>query len=276
MSWIVRLLPLLKSTYSVARRSHLLASPVSRRLYVHAYFFYKRHFEDPFDGLVRTRPDLFADGVILDVGANIGYTCSLFRSVISPGFRIFAFEPDPDNLELLNENIDRCNARGIIVPVAAAVGDTDGMASLWRNPRHPGDHHLVTPVFHKSIGESSETISVKVCTLDGFLRTEGETSPVAFVKIDVQGTEPAVCRGMNELLRRSARAVVAIEYAPQELRAHGFDPDGLIEFFRTRGYHVHLLAKDGSFQPASEGPLEAAVQHRGYVDLLFSRRPLGA
>ena len=61
MSWMVRLLPLLKSTYSLARRSHVLASPVARGLYVRAYFFYKRHFEDPFDGLVRTRPDLFSD-----------------------------------------------------------------------------------------------------------------------------------------------------------------------------------------------------------------------
>jgi len=274
MSWAFRLLPALSAAYTLARRWQLLDASWFRRLYVRAYFSYKRHLEDPFEGLVRKRPNLFRDGHILDVGAHIGYTSSLFRTVLTPGFRIYAFEPEPANLQVLLQTIREQGAEGVIVPVAAAVGDRDGTTELWRNPRHPGDHRVATSAFRESTGGSLETVAVRLCSLDGFLRAERNTSPVAFVKIDVQGSEPSVCLGMGELLSRWPRAVVAVEYAPRELRSQGFDPDTLLEFFRSRDYRIYVLTKDGHLEPAAATSLDAADRGRGYLDLLCARRVL--
>ena len=274
MSWAFRLLPALSVAYSLARRSKLLGAPWFQSLYVWAYFSYKRHLEDPFDGLVRLRPNLFRGGHILDVGAHIGYTSSLFRRVLTPGFRVYAFEPDPSNVQLLRRTVRACRAEGVIVPVAAAVADRDGVADLWQNPRHPGDHRLASPAFREWAADPSGGIQVPLWSLDGFLRAQGDTSPVAFVKIDVQGSEPAVCRGMEELLARCPGVTVAVEYAPLELRSQGFTPESLLDFFRSREWRVYVLKKDGSFVPAPAGSLDAAIQARGYLDLLCSRWPL--
>lgn len=52
------------------------------------------------------KPSLFSgDKVFLDVGANIGAQ-SLFVSAIVPDARVIAFEPQPENFELLKANME--------------------------------------------------------------------------------------------------------------------------------------------------------------------------
>jgi FkbM family methyltransferase len=273
VSWSFRVLPVLSGVYSVARRTRLLDALWFRSLYVRAYFYYKRRLEDPFEGLVRSRPDLFRGGHVLDVGAHIGYTAALFHRALSPGFHVYAFEPEPSNLALLGETIRASGATGVVVPVGAAVGDREGEVELWRNPRHPGDHRLATAAFRGWAGMPLKTVTVPLWSLDGFLRAEGDRAPIAFIKIDVQGFEPAVCRGMEESLRRCPRAAVAVEYSPRELRAQGFDAAGLPEFFLARGFQMHVLRKDGSYESALPESLETLARGRGYLDLLMLPRP---
>jgi FkbM family methyltransferase len=274
MSGGSRLFPALSGLYRLARGTGLLDLPWFRGLYTRAYFTYKRHLEDPFAGLVRSRPELFAEGHILDVGANIGYTAAIFLEVLSPGFKIYAFEPDEWNLRALRETVRARHAEGRIVPVPCAAGDVDGEAELWHNPAHPGDHHLLTPAARRTVADE-QTTRVAVRTLDGFLASEGQgMSAVAFIKIDVQGAELAVFRGMALSLERCPQAVVAFEYDPAQMRSLGFDPAVAVAFFASRGYRLHILRKDGSLEPADEPRIAAALHGRGYVDLVASAREL--
>lgn len=268
------LFPALSGMYRLARGIGLLRLAWFRRLYARAYFAYKRHLEDPFAGLVRARPDLFAEGHILDVGANIGYTAALFLDVLSPGFKVYAFEPDAANLVSLRESVRARHAEGRIVPVPCAAGDVDGEAELWHNPAHPGDHRLVTPASARQ-ASAGDTTPVAVRTLDGFLEAEGQAgSPIAFVKVDVQGTEIAVFRGMERSLARWPRTVVAFEYDPAQMRSLGFDPALAVAFFASRGYRLHLLRKDGALEPIEEPRLALSAGAQGYLDLVASTREL--
>ena len=277
MRWAFRLLPGLSGAYALARRSRLLSAPWFRRGYSWAYFSYKRLLEDPFHGLVRQRPELFRGGLILDVGAHIGYTTSLFLEAMSPGSRIYAFEPEPENYAFLRETIARRRAGDRVVAVHAAVGDSEGSVDLWRNPVHPGDHRVATAAFRRQAQGAVETTPVSLVSLDGFLASVGEAdAPVAFVKIDVQGYEPAVCRGMTKLLERSPFVTVAIEFAPRELRSQDFTAEDLVSFFRERGHSIHVLAKDGTVRYVGDGTPDVESTGRGYGDLLCSRRKLGA
>ena len=95
-----------------------------------------------------------------------------------------------------------------------------------------------------------------------------DSEPLAFVKIDVQGCEFSVCRGLTAALERSPGAAVAIEYAPVEIEEQGGDPRELLDFFRERGYTVHLLTKDGRSRLLTASVLGSALERRGYADLL--------
>src|SRR5688572_9581540 len=83
--------------HNAVRHTGLLeVAPFTRGFHL-AYFLYKRWFEDPYAPFAKHHPKLFSGGHIVDVGANVGYTSTVFAKVLSPGFAIYSFEPDPTN-----------------------------------------------------------------------------------------------------------------------------------------------------------------------------------
>jgi FkbM family methyltransferase len=263
-----RLLPALSGLYWIFERTHILDLAMVRTAYRAFYFRYKRLVEDPFSGLVAARPELFSGGNVVDVGAHIGYTTSLFVRAMSAGCRLFAIEPDAANLRELRRTVRQLGAEHRVVIVEAAAGSSDGTIGLWHNPRHPGDHRCASEAFLARRPVDAIT-TVALRRVDTVLAEHAAGSqPVSFVKIDAQGCELAVCEGLGDLLDRSPRPAVAIEYAPSEIEEQGGTPEELLEFFRRRRYVLHLLAKDGSSGPATAPHLQAALQRRGYADIL--------
>jgi hypothetical protein len=114
---------------------------------------------------------------------------------------------------------------------------------------------------------------VPLLALDGYARAQG-LGRIAFVKVDVQGYELEVCRGMVGLLEDHAGLAVAVEYAPSAMRAQGFEAADLLALFASRGFAAHLLEQDGRLLPAGVADLARAVGQRGYVDVVFTRGSL--
>jgi len=229
---------LLLRLYALAERSGALRFPPIEWLFVRSYFAYKRLFEDVFARLVRERPELFRGGHIVDVGANAGYTARVFARAIEAPYRVYAFEPEETNFRRLT----RFAGDDRIVPIHSAVGDREGTVTLWHNANHPGDHRVLQRVE----GSDPSVWTVAVTTIDELARTL--THPIRFIKIDVQGYEPAVLRGMRETLRGDV--VVALEFCPQMIRESGFQPDEVFDLLR--GFDIERLGDES----------------RGYVDLL--------
>jgi hypothetical protein len=63
---------------------------------------------------------------------------------------------------------------------------------------------------------------------------------VDVVKIDVQGAEESVFRGAERLLAASPGALLAVEFAPNELRAFGSEPRRLLDTYRSLGYTIRV------------------------------------
>lgn len=270
----MRLQRLLLGVYrSVGPR--VLDSALGRRAFVGSYFLYKRWLEDPFAALVRRRPELFRGGHVLDVGANVGYTATVFAGAVDAGRQVHAFEPERRNFEILSEVVARRKLAGRVVPVRAAVGSAAGTVELWLNQAHHADHRVLTEALAAELGGAlaADRETVPLMSLDGHVRTAG-LDRIAFVKIDVQGYELEVCRGMVELLAANPGSAVAVEYTPDALRAQGFVPAALLEFFASRGFGAHLLEHDGTLSTAAMAALDQAASQRGYVDVVFTRDAL--
>src|SRR5215475_2936800 len=116
----------LMGTYSLVKRSGLLKTTIGRELFRSAYFLYKRHIEDCLQGLVAGHAELFRRGNVLDVGANIGFTAAVLARAIDPGYRVYAFEPEPSNFEMLQDTARRPASRGKISAFQYAVGAEEG------------------------------------------------------------------------------------------------------------------------------------------------------
>src|SRR5260370_39765228 len=102
-----------------------------RKAFSSSYFLYKRLYEDPYWFLIRHRPELFLNGDILDIGANIGYTACLFASAASPSAKVYAFEPDRESYTTQAEEIHRRRVPTIIEPRPIA-GVSDGSSVRCR------------------------------------------------------------------------------------------------------------------------------------------------
>ena len=163
-----RVVAALVKGYRVLGATGMLRHPLIRRLHTHTYFAGKRSLEDHLAPFLTRFPSVIAGGHALDIGANIGYTSVVLARALSPGFRVFAFEPEQHNVETLRDNVRHFSVEKHVQVEAAAVGDHDGTAELWVNPGHPADHRILTSAFAATNPERASH-QVAVVSIDSFV-----------------------------------------------------------------------------------------------------------
>jgi FkbM family methyltransferase len=169
-------------------------------------------------------------GTILDVGANTGYTAAWFSTVAE---RVYAFEPDPQNVEILREQI---RIRGLtnVEVRETAVGDSAGTVELHRKERC--GHHALSDV-----GASPTTGTIEVpCTTVDRVMTEERIETVTLLKVDVEGFEPEVFRGAEAGLSSGAIQRVVFEHSPGFYGQRGLDELAPVTFLEELGFDVCL------------------------------------
>jgi FkbM family methyltransferase len=201
---------------------------------------------------------------VVDVGANIGYFSLLFARLVGPTGRVYAFEPEPRNFELLRRNIAR-NGYTNVTTVRKAVSRASGRQQLYKSPDNLGDHRLA----HGPADRDS--IDVAVVALDEFFAGD---SRVDFIKLDIQGAEYGALQGARALLARSNPLCLVTEFWPAGIRACGDDPEHYLRELAALGFRLcvigpgsrpRLVPLDGP------GALHALVQRDREVDL-FCRK----
>ena len=265
------LLNLLTSLYKAINDSRFLETGLGKALFREAYFFYKKHFEDFYAPLLKQQPQLLKGGHVIDVGANIGYTTILFARHISPGFKVFAIEPHPSNFEKLRENVSKYKLDEKVVLIQAAIGEENGEIDLWQNESSHADHRILTPSLNASLTEKTfKSLKVPMITIDGLSETHNLKGKVRFLKIDVQGYELAVLKGMKKLLQDNSDLKVCLEYDPKMMREMGFESDKIFEFFE--GYSRYLIVRKGLKKIEDNEAIRESQLDKGYADILFSKQ----
>ncbi|HVM18185.1 MAG TPA: FkbM family methyltransferase [Gaiellaceae bacterium] len=196
-----------------------------------------------------------AGDVVVDVGANIGYHTLLFARLVGPEGRVVAFEPDEENFAVLAENV-RANGYANVELVRAAVADRSGTVALRRSSDNSGDHRIF------AADEERETVEVPCVTLDEHL---GDAVRVDVVKVDVQGAEAAVLRGMRGVLARSPVRAILTEVWPQGLAAAGDDAAAYLAELQAAGFSFELVDEEaGRVEALEPAPLLEALARDPY------------
>jgi len=149
---------------------------------------------------------LRAGDVMVDVGANVGLYSLLAAS--TDGVRVIAFEPDDGARRTAEGNVAR-NGLGATVEIRSeAVGSKAGQSrfSVGLGP----ENRLVRD--DRSHPEPTQLRTVDLVALDDVVEP-----PIALLKIDVEGEEPAVLAGAELLLQRDHPVVIVEANAPREL-----------------------------------------------------------
>ena len=238
-------------------------------LLVYPYFLYKKFIEDQTGIIFNKIHSHLQNGCILDVGACLGYTAKCFANKDFSDRTVFAFEPHPFNYQQLKK-ISRSVSN--ITPINVAIGPRNGEISLFENQDSFADHRVINSVFESKIGQSDNRIQVPMISIDSFIKESGNID-VALVKIDVQGYEVEVCRGMIETIINNPDIMVLIELAPTALTDLGFKFEEIFSFFSQRGFDCYSL-QDSNIIKIDIKRLTNILKYFEYIDVIFTKQIL--
>ncbi|HKZ94900.1 MAG TPA: FkbM family methyltransferase [Candidatus Bathyarchaeia archaeon] len=155
---------------------------------------------------------------IVDLGAHVGYYTVLASRLVGPKGKVYAFEPDPFNMDYLLKNIKRNDCSNVIA-VRKAVSNRTGLAYFSVDPYH-GQSHLSTIA-------SENSVMVQTVRLDSFLKDE-EWPRIDLIKADIEGGERAAIEGMREICRRNPEILLIMECNLNALHRFGTTREDLI------------------------------------------------
>jgi FkbM family methyltransferase len=142
----------------------------------------------------------------LDIGANVGHYTLRMSELVGSAGRVIAFEPVPNTFALLAENVRLGAFPNVsLLNVAASDGTksvaidipqfAEGMANYYR----------------AQLSDRPSALAILTLPVDAL----GLTQRIKLVKIDVEGHELAVLRGMRGLIERD-HPVLIVETASGE------------------------------------------------------------
>lgn len=213
------------------------------------------------------------DGLVVDVGANIGNHTLYFARVMQA--QVLAVEPEPHNSTCLMLNIVVNRLAQRVQVVRKAIGERPGTARLQMNVEANFGSFSARPEANPSrtAVQDDLAVNVPVTTLDELLAGMLERQPPSILKLDIEGMELEALRGAVTVLER-ARPLVAVEcFSRQqlttieaELSPYGYFP---VEFenatptfvfvCRNNAFHMERLAAW-----LREGLVARAMQRKGF------------
>jgi len=146
----------------------------------------------------------------IDIGANIG-AFTLYFSRNPKLQRLVAFEPDPGNYAQLVANVWLNQQQSRVRTCEMALSDESGVAVLYRPKARQSDEFLKYNMGTSGLDryprrhDDSEKVDVAKRRLDDVVNLSGATIAI---KIDVEGHEYSVLKGMQELLRNNNCALL--------------------------------------------------------------------
>ena len=189
------------------------------------------------------------DDVVFDVGANVGVYSLVTSKFLEGEVRVYAFEPAFLNFAQLCKNLILNRCQQSIIPLQIALSDETGIENFNFYSLSPGTaaHSLGEAIDYA--GDTFTPVSTQPVMryrTDDFVK-QFEIPAPNHIKIDVDGTEFAVLKGMDGILSNSALRSVMLEV--NEGRGQ---LDQIMEYLSTKGLETqskcgsnHLLVRKG-------------------------------
>jgi FkbM family methyltransferase len=172
------------------------------------------------------RPDF----VVLDIGANIGFTTLNFANHCRQGF-VYGYEPDSLSFNKLKGNLSLNHFSNVIINRKGLGETTAELRLVTINRHHTGMNRILSP---STIDYESEKIEV--------VRVDDEVTRlniknINLMKIDVEGYEWNVLQGAVDSIQKF-RPILFIELIEKNLRHYGHSSETLVKWVQGLGYRV--------------------------------------
>lgn len=199
------------------------------------YVYYFGFWEPVVSRLMKER--LRPGQSFVDVGANVGWYALMAARTVGPTGRVIAIEPSQSNLFWLKNNIKQ-NGFSNVRLITEAAWSSEAELPLFQGPAYNSGASTVVASFADYKG-CDQVGLVKARPLAAMLSPD-EISTLRIIKIDVEGAEFEVIRGLEPVL----------DLAPQdlelflELNPDEYDVEQLLKPFRQRGFRAFIIPNE--------------------------------
>jgi FkbM family methyltransferase len=168
--------------------------------------------------------DVKRGDVCVDVGASQGYFAMLFARLVGKTGKVVAIEPTDFQQPYLRKNIRKNGYKGIIKLVHCGAWDKDEVVAM----------PLSAPEYCQ--------FKLRCRPVDDILEELGIWN-IDFIKIDADGPEPKILKGMTRTIERSPKMKMVIEFYPKYIEDGGCSVQ---EFKDTidKYFDVHIIPDD--------------------------------
>lgn len=174
------------------------------------------------------------DNTFIDIGANIGiYTLNASKLIGENGI-VISFEPFTRNHNTLVNHISLNNLQNIKVE-KLAVGEKNGVVNLYYDESEKNLGMVTAGIIESGIKEE-----VKMVSLDSYLENSS-IAKIDFIKIDVEGFEYSVLKGMKDTLEKY-HPTLLVEISEEK----GNDNHTLIsQYLKSLSYRKYFISDTG-------------------------------
>ena len=200
---------------------------------------------------------LSSGDVAVDVGAHVGLVAKPLARIVGPKGHVYAFEPDPSLCKLLVRNV---RSQPQIRVNQVAISERTQTATFYLHPTSGMSNSLV------NAWEGSSPVTVQCYSLDDWLALES-IHKVALVKIDVEGAEPLVLRGMRGIMQSPHKPHIISEFCPGNLGGPEAENE-IFDLLLQHGYKIYgITSRGGIEQVRAPSHLRRSMNDRGYANI---------
>jgi FkbM family methyltransferase len=166
--------------------------------------------------------------IVVDVGAFIGGYTYLFSELVGNKGKVYAFEPVPYLFNILRFHCSLFNLNNVLTE-NKAVSDHEGYLKLILSEENVQDNRLAYTE------NTNKYVLVNTISLDKYFEKQSVLPDI--VKIDVQGADYKVLKGMINLIKKK-NLIIFCEFWPEGIRRCGDDPLEFLKFISNLGFKI--------------------------------------
>ncbi len=217
---------------------------------------YIRYFQHDYEAenFVFLKSACTPGAVVLDIGAHIGLFSSIAAKNLNNNTTIFAFEPTPNTIAVLQQTIRINKLQQVVQPVRQAMGRQVGTTTFFISENEADNSNSL--VSYKE-DRKLAAVNVDINTIDNFVSAK-KLARLDFIKIDAEGAEYDVLQGGVEVFKQYRPAAI-LALHPEPIAKKGDRMEDIYDLLVSLQYNIYF-----NNQPISK---EACCAKKDLFDL---------